>query len=206
MKRYDRTGLALGAAAIMLAAIFIGCQGQGTNVTVTQAPKVDPVTRGRYLVTIMSCNDCHTPLKMTDKGPVPDTTRMLSGHPQDLKMPTPQKLAPGPWQYLMAGTMTAFAGPWGATFAPNLTPDSATGLGTWSYDKFAKTMKTGFLADDNRPFMPPMPWYSLAALSDEDLRAVYAYLQNITPIKNQAPEFIPPKAAKPEPSADEGGD
>ena len=105
MKRYDRNGLALGAAAIMLAAIFVGCQSQSTSKMEMQAPKEDPVARGKYLVTIMGCNDCHTPLKMTDRGPVPDMDKMLSGHPQDLKMPTPQKLAPGPWQILMAGTL-----------------------------------------------------------------------------------------------------
>jgi mono/diheme cytochrome c family protein len=193
MKRYDRTSLALGAAAIMLAAIFIGCQGQGSNMVQINAPVVNPVERGKYLVAIGSCGDCHTPLKMTDKGPVPDMDKMLSGHPQDLKMPVPPKLPAGPWTILMAGTSTAFAGPWGISFGTNLTPDSATGLGTWTEEKFVKAFKTGMLPDDNRPIMPPMPWQGLAAMTDSDLRAVYAYLRSIPPIKNQAPEYIPPK-------------
>src|SRR5215510_12981491 len=66
------------------------------------------VERGRYLVTAMGCNDCHTPLKMTDQGPVPDITSMLSGHPSSLKMPRPPQLKPGPWVAVSSGTNTAF--------------------------------------------------------------------------------------------------
>lgn len=130
MKRYDWKGLALVAAALVLAAIFMGCQGQGTNVTVTQTPKVDPVARGRYLVAVGGCNDCHTPLKMSDKGPVPDTTEMLSGHPQDLKMPVPPK-PQGPWVASIDQTFTAFAGPWGSLSLPTSprTPRPGSGNG-----------------------------------------------------------------------------
>ena len=90
------------------------------------------VERGRYLVTVMLCHDCHTPFKMGPKGPEPDMTRMLSGHPSDLVMPPPPKLPEGPWNWMGAATNTAFAGPWGVSFTANLTPDPETGLGKWT--------------------------------------------------------------------------
>ncbi len=61
-------------------------------------------------------------------GPAPDMARMLSGHPESMQMPPPPALPEGPWLWLGAATNTAFAGPWGITYAPNLTPDSTTGL------------------------------------------------------------------------------
>ena len=77
----------------------------------------------------MVCNDCHTPLKMGAKGPEPDMTRMLSGHPSQLVMPQAPSHK-GPWMWTGAATNTAFAGPWGISYARNLTPDSTTGIGT----------------------------------------------------------------------------
>jgi hypothetical protein len=70
------------------------------------------VQRGRYLVTAIGCNDCHTPLKMSERGPEPDMPRMLSGHPSSLRMTSPPKMADGPWAWAGAVTNTAFAGPW----------------------------------------------------------------------------------------------
>ena len=94
----------------------------------------DAAARGKYLVSFGGCNDCHTPLKMTDHGPVPDLARMLSGHPRDNRLPSPD-LKPGPWFAATTG-MTAWAGPWGITYAANLTPDTNTGLGIWTEDMF----------------------------------------------------------------------
>ena len=84
--------------------------------------------RGAYLVTMMGCNDCHTPWKMGAQGPEPDMTRALTGHPQDMVLPPPPAAA-GPWIWHGAATNTAFAGPWGVSFTANLTPDTETGLG-----------------------------------------------------------------------------
>lgn len=104
---------------------------------------LDAVKRGEYLVKIGGCNDCHTPLKMGANGPQPDMTRMLSGHPEELKLPSPPKLPAGPWVWLGAGTNTAFAGPWGITYSPNLTPDQNTGIGIWTEDKFVRAIRLG---------------------------------------------------------------
>jgi mono/diheme cytochrome c family protein len=157
--------------------------------------KQEQIARGKYLVTLMVCNDCHTPFKVGPKGPEPDMTRMLSGHPQDLTMPAPP--APnGPWVISMAGTNTAFAGPWGVSFTANLTPDPETGLGKWNADTFMQALRTGKHEGVGRPILPPMPYPWFAQATDEDLRAIFAYLQSIPPVKNKVPQPIEPPEAE----------
>jgi hypothetical protein len=150
----------------------------------------DPVARGKYLVSFGGCNDCHTPLKLTSKGPAPDMARMLSGHPHDTKLPVPD-LKPGPWFAATAG-MTAWTGPWGITYAANLTPDINTGLGIWTEDMFLTAMRTGRHIGAGREILPPMPWQNLAALNDNDLKAIYAYLRTIPAIQNPVPTPVSP--------------
>ena len=150
------------------------------------------VQRGRYLVTAIGCNDCHTPLKMTERGPEPDMTRMLSGHPSSLKMPAPPKLGDGPWVSTGAITNTAFAGPWGVTFAANLTPDQNSGLGIWTEDMFVRALRTGRHMGTSRPIMPPMPWPAFKNLNDEDLKSIYAYLRTIPSVSNHVPDYLEP--------------
>jgi len=158
------------------------------------------IERGKYLVTIMSCNDCHTPFKMGANGPEPDMSRMLSGHPAGMKLPPPPKPV-GPWVVSFLGTNTAFAGPWGITYTSNLTPDKNTGLGIWTEDMFLKAMKTGKHMGTSRQIQPPMPWPWIGQATDEDLKAMFAYLKSIPPISNRVPDWEPPAAAAPEKAA-----
>lgn len=150
-----------------------------------QESAADKITRGQYLVNFGGCNDCHTPLKMTDKGPVPDLARMLSGHPEDTKLPPPE-LKPGPWFAATAG-MTAWAGPWGISYAANLTPDKNTGLGIWTEEMFLNSMKTGKHMGTGRDILPPMPWQGIGSLTDDDLKAIFAYLRTVPAIANRVP-------------------
>ena len=152
------------------------------------------VKRGEYLVRYGGCNDCHTPLKLGPNGPEPDMSRQLAGHPEDTKLPPPD-LKPGPWFAATAG-MTAWTGPWGISYAANLTPDSNTGMGIWTEDMFLKAMRTGKHMGAGREILPPMPWQSLGSLTDDDLKAVFAYLKSIPAIKNRVPDPLPP-AGKP---------
>lgn len=154
------------------------------------------VERGKYLVTILGCNDCHTPFKMGPKGPEPDMTRMLSGHPESMKLPPPPA-ALGPWIWFGLGTNTAYAGPWGVSYASNLTPDQNTGLGIWTEDMFVKAIKTGKHMGTAREIQPPMPWPWYGQATEEDLKAVYAYLRTIPPIVNHVPDWQPPAAPPP---------
>jgi mono/diheme cytochrome c family protein len=153
--------------------------------------------RGKYLVTIAVCNDCHTPFKMGDNGPEPDMSRMLSGHPADMTLPPPPQAA-GPWLVSGAATFTAWSGPWGISYTANLTPDKETGLGTWTAQQFMDTIRNGRVQGHGRQLLPPMPWPVYRNMTDSDLRAVFAYLQTIPPIKNKVPDPViaPPPAAK----------
>jgi mono/diheme cytochrome c family protein len=148
------------------------------------------IARGEYLVTIGGCNDCHTPWKLGPRGPEPDMTRMLSGHPDTLQMPPAPALPPGPWIASVAGTMTAWAGPWGVSFTANLTPDEETGLGDWTFEQFVQTLRTGRHQGKGRPILPPMPYFNYAKATDEDLASIFAYLQSIPPVRNRVPEPI----------------
>lgn len=152
------------------------------------------IKRGAYLVGIGGCADCHTPLKMGAKGPEKDTSRGLSGHPESLRLPPPPKLD-GDWNWAGSATMTAFAGPWGITYAANLTPDRETGMGKWKEGDFIQAMRTGKHAGVGRPIQPPMPWHVLAGLPEQDLRAIFSYLMAQPPVKNRVPEYAPPAGA-----------
>jgi hypothetical protein len=156
------------------------------------------IKRGEYIVTIGGCHDCHSPKNFTEQGPQLDATKILSGHPSGMPLPTvhPESLKPGGW-ILMAPDLTAFVGPWGISYAANLTPDSTTGLGAWTEEVFIKTLKTGkHLGQENgRPILPPMPWEAIAKTSDEDLSALYAYLRSLPPVTNKVPAPTPPTEA-----------
>ena len=159
------------------------------NRAVPPAQKPTPVDRGRYLVEISGCDDCHTPMAVGPSGTAPDMARRLSGHPESLKMPLPPDLPVGsPWGYVGATTNTAFAGPWGMSYAANLTADQNTGLGIWTEEMFVGAMRTGKHMATSRPILPPMPWRSYAKMTDDDLKAVYAFLRSVQPVVNHVPD------------------
>ncbi|MHB8873824.1 MAG: c-type cytochrome [Myxococcaceae bacterium] len=157
--------------------------------------------RGEYLVKTTGCHDCHTPMKMGQKGLEPDMTRMLSGHPESLVMPPSPKLQ-SPWMAAAAMTFTAWSGPWGTSFASNLTPDLETGLGKWTQQDFVLALKTGKHMGRGRAILPPMPWPALSNMTDQDLQSMYAYLKTIPPMKNMVPNpRLPETPAKAPPPA-----
>lgn len=155
----------------------------------TATPVAQQIERGKYLVTVGGCNDCHTPLKMGPNGPEPDFSRALSGHPAQVKMTAPPK-TDLPWAWSGSATNTAFAGPWGISYAKNLTPDPVTGLGIWDEKMFITTLRTGKHMGVSRPILPPMPWFNYAKMSDDDLKSVFAYLRSIKPIRNEVPDAV----------------
>jgi cytochrome c553 len=160
------------------------------------APQMSPAERGKYIVTAAGCSDCHTPMKMGPNGPEPDMSRMLSGHPEGAKVDKPPKLE-GPWMAAASNTFTAWAGPWGISYTANLTPDQNTGLGIWTEDMFIKAIREGKHMGTSRPILPPMPWPAFRNYSDDDLKAIFAYLKTIPPVANHVPDPIiadPPKA------------
>jgi hypothetical protein len=166
-----------------------GVEGQGVA-----ANKSQQVARGKYLVDIMGCHDCHTPMKLGPKGPEPDMARALSGHPKNVAVP-PATLPAG-YLALIGATFTSFTGPWGTSFTRNLTPDKETGLGDWTVEEFIATMKSGLERGKGRPVLPPMPVQNLKALSDADIRSLFAYLQSLPAIKNRTPQPVEPPDSK----------
>jgi len=171
--------------------------GQASSAEMAAASK-EQIKRGEYLVNYGGCNDCHTPKLMTPKGPAPDPSRLLSGHPAGAPIPPAPPagvIGPSPdqWGAVTNNDLTAWVGPWGTSYAANLTPDVATGLGGWTADQFIKTMRTGKHLGAGRPVLPPMPWFDLAFLNDRDLKAVFAYLKSVKPIQNQVPQPAPSK-------------
>ncbi len=187
---------ALAALAAVAAAALLAYQQPAMSFVPEESKAASSpetkVARGRYLVTIAGCNDCHTPWKMGAAGPEPDMSRMLSGHPENMALPPAPKLPEGPWIVTAAATNTAWSGPWGVSYTANLTPDPETGLGKWSLQNFVDTIRTGRHLGRGRPILPPMPIPMYKNFTDQDLEAIYAYLQSIPVVRNQVPEPLPP--------------
>lgn len=181
-----RTGviLGLGIATLSMAGIV--------TAQSDDAAKKAMVERGRALVKFGDCNVCHTPWTMTPNGPRPDSTKYLSGHPAGMVAPAPK--LDMPWLAAANVTFTAWSGPWGISYGANLTPDSS-GLGVWTEDMFIQAIRTWKHWGVSRPIMPPMPVESIGTLPDEDLKAIFAYLQTIPPIHNVVPDYEPPAEA-----------
>ncbi|HZI88914.1 MAG TPA: c-type cytochrome [Candidatus Polarisedimenticolia bacterium] len=127
----------------------------------------EQLARGKYLVQITGCNDCHTPGYFYG---APDTTRLLSG------------------------SELGWKGPWGVSYARNLTPDPSTGIGPWTESDIVTAVRTG-KRPDGRQLMPPMPWPDFAALTDEDAGAIAKYLKSIPPVTHKVPDILGPDAA-----------
>jgi mono/diheme cytochrome c family protein len=188
MKRIPLEYAILGIA---VAATFVVARPAGAQGTDSTA---DRIARGKYLVSTSACHDCHTPWVMGPKGPEPDMTRALSGHPENLVMPPAPKLQE-PWMAVAGATMTAWSGPWGVSYTANLTPDPETGLGKWTARNFVETIRTGRHMGRGREVLPPMPIGVYRNFTDADLQAIFAYLQTLPPIRNRVPEPLPPAAA-----------
>ena len=176
--------------AVVIGAAFALVQTRSDGGTAD----ADLVSRGRYLVRLGGCTDCHSPKRMTPTGPVDDEMLFLSGHPETVNLPTPE-LKPGPWLAATAG-MTAWTGPWGISYAANITPDVNTGIGIWTEEMFFKAMRTGKHMGEGRPILPPMPWQALEHLTDSDLRAVFAYLKSVPAVRNRVPAPVSPDGSQ----------
>jgi hypothetical protein len=185
--------LSLGSAAWLVTA----CSAPPPPAPAAPPPP-SPVERGKYIVNAGGCNDCHTPFKIGPQGPEPDMTRALSGHPEDVKITAAAKLPAG-WMFAGSEAGQAFSGPWGVSFPANLTPDDNTGIGIWTEAMFIAAIRTGkhMGQPTSRDILPPMPWQSFRNFNDDDLKAVYAYLKSIPPIKNRVPDPIPPAGPPP---------
>lgn len=146
---------------------------------------------GEHLVTICGCNDCHTPKRMTEHGPEPDSSLWLSGHPAAMPAPAVDRVDMAKRGLAVTDMLTAWVGPWGTTYTPNITSDE-TGIGAWSEQQFITCIREGKLKGLSRPLLPPMPWQFYKLMTDAELKAIFAYLKSTKPVKNIAPGYEPP--------------
>jgi len=159
--RWTRWTAVTAVAATFAALVSLSCSASRRNGEMTPAEKV---ARGKYLVSVIGCNDCHTPGTFYGAS---DTTRFLSG------------------------SELGWVGPWGVAYAANLTSDPETGLGTWSEDQIVAAIRTG-ARPDGRPLAPIMPWIDFANLTDADAHSIAAYLMTLPAVKHQVPKIVPP--------------
>lgn len=191
----------VGAAFLLL---FSQCTNTQTNgekpsgETAKFGEFESQVKWGEHLVTIAGCNDCHTPKKMTPHGPDIDSALMLSGNPAqmpDIDVNRKEMESKG---LAVTGDLTTWVGPWGVSYAANLTPDS-TGIGSWKEEQFKYAIREGKYKGlpNSRPLLPPMPWQMYKHMTDAELSAVFTYLKSLPPIKNTVRPPKPPVSAPP---------
>ena len=178
------------AIAVAASSMLYSCGISTTkaNETKDEKNKAEMIQRGEYLVTIGGCNDCHTPMKMGPNGPEPDAERRLSGHRDDLPRPVfdSSNFRKGWVGFSMQGTAMAF--PFGMVYAANITSD-ATGIGNWTLEQFKTAMTRGKYKglENGRDLLPPMPWQNYAKMTDDDIEAIFHYLQSTKPVRNMVP-------------------
>jgi hypothetical protein len=146
---------------------------------------------GERLVANGGCHGCHTPAKVDGDRLVPDTARLLSGYPDRFEGQGSSRLDVG-WLAVAVTSRSALTGPWGTSFAANLTPDPETGLGRWTEENFVHVMRTGRHFWSGRPFLPPMHKEAFDKYSDSELKAIWAYLRSVPPVRNAVPAARPP--------------
>lgn len=155
------------------------------------------VERGKRLVELGGCSQCHTPKVRTTLGYKPDKDRYMSGYPEDAPLPDL------PYAEIIAGEAenkfyttdaTIWVGRWGVSFAPNLTPDPETGIGSWTEEDFIDIFRGNRHFAEGQQVTTPMPVNVYSQLSFFELRSIFIYLQTIEPISNQVPTRIPPES------------
>ena len=143
-----------GAAAMMAAGALVFAP------PVNADPREEQLSRGKYLVNLGGCMDCHTPGYFLGK---PDMSRYLGGSEVGFEIPG-----------------------LGVFHGRNLTPDNETGLGTWSSDDIVRAIQTG-VRPDGRQLAPIMPWMTFSKLTKDDAYAIAAYLKSLPPVNNEVP-------------------
>ena len=141
-------------ASLLLLLLPVLASAQAAGAARTK--KAGEIERGRYLVKVGGCNDCHTPGYIQKNGDV-DEKLWLTGSP------------------------LGWSGPWGTTYPVNLRQFMAN-MSEQQWVKHARTMTP----------RPPMPWFNVRAMTDADLKAVYAFTRSLGPGGEAAPAFVPP--------------
>lgn len=124
------------------------------------------LARGKYIFKFVSgCEDCHSPHDVTKSGMSIIEGAEASGE-----------------EFLIDGVPAKL-------FAPNLTPDSETGVGTWTDDELARAIREG-VTREGRAMFPIMPYEDFRYMSDEDVASVVVYMRSLPAVKHALPESV----------------
>lgn len=185
--------LFIAALVIVATVSLIACNNEESKekTTMVKTDSAAQVKRGEYLVSIVGCDDCHSPKRMGEHGPEIIPELRLSGYPSTRPIQKADSNVIKQGWVLMGPDLTSTVGPWGVSFAANLTSD-VTGIGNWKEENFIKSIREGKLKglDGSRPLLPPMPWFVYKNMTDDDLKAIFAYLKTIKPVDNVVPRPV----------------
>lgn len=178
------------AAALFLAGALYACGEEKSDDKKTEpvASQADMIKRGEYLVNAVGCDDCHSPKRMGAHGPEIIPESRFGGYPAGRPVVKPDSTDLKKGYVLLGGDLTSAVGPWGLSFSANISSDE-TGIGAWTEGAFVNAIRHGKMKglDNNRDMLPPMPWYNFARFTDEDLKAIFAYLKSTPPVANVVP-------------------
>jgi hypothetical protein len=148
---------------------------------------------GQHLVTVSGCQDCHSPKKMTAMGPEIDSSVMLAGYMGGVPDKEVNRKDLQSKGLAVTRDLTSWIGPWGISYAANLTSDS-TGIGNWKEEQFMMALREGKYKglSNSRPLLPPMPWQMYRNFTDDEIKAIFAFLKTTKPIRNIVPGPTPP--------------
>jgi hypothetical protein len=188
-------------AVVLLIVVGVSCNQASSDKSETVEKEIaklyggvypTEVAWGEHLVRVGGCGDCHTPKKMGPMGPEQDSSLLLSGHPSQMPPPPVDPKEAAAKGLAATQTLTSWVGPWGVSYAGNITSDS-TGIGNWNVEQFSKAIRGGKYKglDASRPIMPPMPVEAFKSFTDEEVGAIFAYLKSTPPIKNVVPAWQP---------------
>ncbi len=185
----------MGILAVTATSALVACMDSNANEKNTKDPgkvaeptAAEMIKKGEYLVSIIGCDDCHSPKKMGAHGPEIIPELRLSGYPASRPIQKPDSNVIKQGWALLNPDLTSAAGPWGVSFAANLTSDD-TGIGNWTEENFIRSIRKGKFKglEGSRDLLPPMPWFVYKNMTDEDLKAIYAYLKTVPAVENVVP-------------------
>lgn len=181
--------------------LFTQCKDAGAQKEYQEVPSEEEqklsreelIEKGKYLANTMGCHDCHSPKKMGEHGPEIIPELLLSGFQANDQLPEISSDALEKGWMLMNQDLTGAAGPWGISYAANLTSHE-TGIGTWSYEQFKTALTRGKFKglENGRNLLPPMPWQNFKEMKEEEVKALFEFLQNTRPVNNVVPPPVPP--------------
>jgi mono/diheme cytochrome c family protein len=174
---------------------LVACLESNANKRETPAVEKDSaaahaarVKQGEYLVSIIGCDDCHSPKKMGAHGPELIPELRLSGYPSSRPIQKADSNVVQQGWALFGPDLTSAVGPWWMSFAANITSDD-TGIGNWTEENFMRALRKGKFKglEGSRDLLPPMPWFVYKNMTDEDLKSIYAYLKTVPAVENVVP-------------------